>query len=183
VDAVGGGELAEPGDATSRLAVFTRLADDHLDASYRLAHAILGSRAEAEDATQDAVVRAWRQWDQLRDQDRFEHWFDRIVINTCRDQLRRSRRWQLQDLSPELAAGGRDPIDQADDREQIRVALARLSPDHRVVVALRYYRDLSIEEIASRLGVPTGTINSRLHRAVQQMRGVLREDESRGGDG
>lgn len=165
-----------------RAAAFTRLADEHLDASYRLAHAILGSRAEAEDATHDAMIQAWRQWAQLRDHARFEHWFDRILVNTCRNRLRRTNKWQTRDLSPELAAAGRDATDQVDDRDQMRIALALLSPDHRVVVALRFYRDLPIAEIATRLGVPEGTVNSRLHYALGHLRQTLGDAEFTGAD-
>ena len=177
-----GGELAEPGGATSRAAAFTRLADEHLDASYRLARAIMGGQAEAEDATHDALIQAWRHWSQLRDQARFQQWFDRILVNTCRDRLRRSRRRPTQDLSPELAVADRDAIGQADDREQMRVALARLSPDHRVVVALRYYRDLTIDEIADRLAISPGTVSSRLHYALRDLRSVMAASDRAGAD-
>ena len=182
VDAVVGDGLVEVSGRSERAAAFIRLADSHLDASYRLATAILGNRAEAEDATQDALIQAWRHWSQLRDHGRFEHWFDRILVNTCRNRLRRSNRWQTQDLSPELASTGRDPFGHADDRDQMRDALAHLSPDHRVVVALRYYLDLPIGEIAVRLQVPEGTVNSRLHYALQQLRGAVGDATSEGAD-
>jgi RNA polymerase sigma-70 factor, ECF subfamily len=164
-----------------RAAAFTRLADEHLDASYRLAHAILGSRAEAEDATHDALIQAWRRWAQLRDHALFEHWFDRILVNTCRNRLRRTNKWQTRDLSPDLAAAA-NATGQVDDRDQMRGALALLSPDHRVVVALRYYRDLPIAEIAARLGVPEGTVSSRLHYALGHLRQTLGDNDYPGAD-
>jgi len=169
------------GDAT-RSAAFTQLAEQHLDASYRLAHAILGSRPDAEDATHDALVQAWRSWSNLRDHSKFEAWFHRILVNTCRNRLRRHGRWQTQDLSQDLAQPGRDPIRQADDRQQMGRALARLSPDHRTVLALRYYLDLPIDAIADRLGVPSGTVNSRLHYALKELRSALGEPEAEGVD-
>ena len=153
----------------SRDVAFIELADAHLDASYRLAAAILGDRSDAEDATHDALVMAWRRWSQLRDPDRFEHWFHRILINTCRDRLRRRARRQAADLSAELASPG-DPTSGVDDRDEIRRAMARLSADHRIVVALRFFADLPIDEIARRVGVPSGTVNSRLHHALRQLR-------------
>jgi len=182
VDAVVGDRLTGAGDRSARAAAFVRLAEEHLDASYRLAHAILGSRAEAEDATQDALIQAWRHWAQLRDQARFANWFDRILVNTCRNRLRHAKKVQTQDLSPELAIAGRDPIGHADDRDQIRNGLAMLSPDHRVVVALRYYLDLPVEAIADQLGIPVGTVHSRLHYALQRLRVALEETEPRGAD-
>jgi RNA polymerase sigma-70 factor (ECF subfamily) len=177
-----GDGLVEAGGRSARAAAFVRLADSHLDASYRLATAILGNRAEAEDATQDALIQAWRHWSQLRDHGRFEHWFDRILVNTCRNRLRRSNRWPTDDLSSELASSGGDPIGHADDRDQMRDALIHLTPDHRVVIALRFYLDLPISEIASRLRVPEGTVNSRLHYALEQLRGTLREADATGAD-
>jgi RNA polymerase sigma-70 factor (ECF subfamily) len=153
-----------------RAAAFTDLADQHLDASYRLAHAILGDRAEAEDATHDALVTAWRRWSSLRDHAKFEAWFHRILVNTCRNRIRQSSRRRTDDLSASLAMPGADPIRGSDDRQQMGDALGRLSPDHRSVLALRYYLDLPIEEIASRLGVPAGTVNSRIHYALKELR-------------
>jgi RNA polymerase sigma-70 factor (ECF subfamily) len=155
--------------ARSRDVAFVCLADAHLDASYRLATAILGNRSDAEDATHDALVTAWRRWSQLRDPDRFEAWFHRILINTCRDRLRRQVRRQTADLSDELA-GTRDQTARIDDRDQIRRAMARLSADHRIVVTLRFFADLPIDEIARRVGIPSGTVNSRLHHALRELR-------------
>jgi RNA polymerase sigma-70 factor (ECF subfamily) len=182
VDSVVGEKVVAVDGRLGRAAAFTRLADDHLDAAYRLAHAILGNRAEAEDATHDALVQAWRRWGQLHDHTRFEHWFDRILVNTCRSRLRQTNRRLTRDLSPELAASERDPTGQIDDRDQMRAALAQLSPDHRVVVALRFYRDLPISEIARRIGVPEGTVNSRLHYALRHLRETLGDLEYPGAD-
>lgn len=175
-----GREVVEPEGAATRATAFTRLADEHLDSSYRLAHAILGSRAEAEDATHDALVQAWRRWSSLRDHARFEPWFHQILVNTCRNRLRHQRQWQTQDLSEDLLAAGGDPIRQADDREQMRSALTRLSPDHRTVLALRYYLDMPIEAVAERLGVPPGTVNSRIHYALKELRTALGEPDAEG---
>ena len=166
-----GSEIVQARALTARSAAFVRLADEHLDDSYRLARAILGTWADAEDATHDALVRAWRNWSQLRDQALFEPWFHQILVNTCRDRLRHASKWHIQDLSAEVAnVAAANPVDAVHDREQIRSALSRLSPDHRIAVTLRYYLDLPIEEIAVRVGVPAGTVKSRIHQAVRQMR-------------
>jgi RNA polymerase sigma-70 factor (ECF subfamily) len=154
---------------TERGRAFRRFADSHLDAAYRLARAILRDPGEAQDATHDAFLQAWRKWSTLRDKSLFEHWFDRILINSCRNRLRRATRWQATDISAEVAMAAGDPFGQAHDRDVLGAALATLSVDHRMVVALRYYRDLSIEEIGSRLGVPSGTVQSRLHYALQRL--------------
>ena len=162
--------MAEP--LTERGRAFLRLADEHLDAAYRLARAILHDSTDAQDATHDAFERAWRSWSTLRDPSRFEPWFDRILVNTCRDRLRSARR-QATDISEEVAITSGDQFGQAHDRDLLANAIANLSPDHRVVVALRYYRDLTVDDIARRLGVPSGTVQSRLHYALKRLHDAI----------
>jgi RNA polymerase sigma-70 factor, ECF subfamily len=169
--------VAEP--PTQRELAFLRLADDHLDAAYRLARAILRDATDAQDATHDAFEQAWRKWSTLRDPARFEPWFDRILVNTCRDRLRAGRRLPM-DISVEVAAAGGDPFAQAHDRDVLATALASLSPEHRVVVALRFYRDLPVDEIASRLDIPAGTVQSRLHYALKRLHVALDAVDEKG---
>jgi RNA polymerase sigma-70 factor (ECF subfamily) len=154
---------------TERGRVFIALADTHLDAAYRLARAILRDPGEAQDATHDAFLQAWRKWSTLRDPGRFEQWFDRILVNACRNRLRHASRWRATDISDEVVVASGDPFAQAHDRDVIGAALATLSVDHRIVVALRYYRDLSVGEIAIRLAIPAGTVQSRLHYALERL--------------
>ncbi|HTK44290.1 MAG TPA: sigma-70 family RNA polymerase sigma factor [Patescibacteria group bacterium] len=167
--------------ADDRAAAFTRLAERHLDASYRLARAILRDPGEAQDATHDAYVQAWRKWSTLRDPDRFGAWFDRILVNTCRNRLQRSTRWQARDISSEVVAAHGDPFGQTLDRDVIGVALRTLSPDHQIVVALRYYLDLPVDGIAARLGIPPGTVQSRLHYAIERLQGAIDSADRPGG--
>jgi RNA polymerase sigma-70 factor (ECF subfamily) len=180
VGPMAGDQVAELGLARSRDLAFRQLAERHLEASYRLACAILGNRAEAQDATHDAFVQAWKHWSTLRDPARFEHWFDRILVNTCRNRLRRTTRWRTQDLSEDIAAGSHDAMSAALDRDAIASAIRTLSPDHRLVVALRFYRDLTVDEIARQLGVRPGTVHSRLHYAMKRLHSALDEADARG---
>jgi RNA polymerase sigma-70 factor, ECF subfamily len=169
------------GGRDARAIAFQALAEQHLDAGYRLARAILGNSSDAEDVTHDALIQAWRNWGQLRDRSRFEAWFDRILINTCRNRLRKTTRVKIVDLSEEVASAlenpgaGRDQMREVADHVEIQSAISRLSPDHRIVIALRFFRDLPIAEIAQRTGVPLGTATSRLHYAL----GELRKEMSR----
>lgn len=163
------GPSGEVDQATERGLAFRRLADGHLDAAYRLARAILRDSGEAQDATHDAFIQAWRKWSTLRDHGRFEQWFDRILVNSCRNRLRHAARWQATDISAEVAITSGDPFGPAHDRDLIGAALVTLSPDHRLVLALRYYRDLPVDEIASRLDIPAGTVQSRLHYALERL--------------
>jgi RNA polymerase sigma-70 factor (ECF subfamily) len=154
---------------------FARLADRHLDSAYRLASVVLGDATEAEDAAHDAAVLAWRRFDTLRDHDLFEPWFCRIVVNVCRDRLRHRRRHPVVEMPED------EPIDlRASDqagrllaRDAIDRAFVRLEPDHQIVVALRFYRDLTVDEMARRLGIPVGTVKSRLHHALRRLRAEM----------
>jgi RNA polymerase sigma-70 factor (ECF subfamily) len=163
-----------------RAAAFSELAERHLADSYRLASLILGDRDEAQDATHDAYVAAWKSWGSLRDPARFEAWFGKILVNVCRDRLRRSRRhgvMEVTDISDELVADPAtgDPATAAADQDAVGRGLARLEPDQRIVLILRYYRDLPVEEIAVRMGIPAGTVKSRLHYALRDLGAALGE--------
>ena len=160
----------------SQAEAFVRLADGQLDASYRLARAILHDPSEAEDATHDALVQAWRKWSTLRDPVLFERWFTRILVNTCRNRLRRRAAHRSDPLTELIVEPARDdPFTATDDRDALGHALRQLSPDHRVVVALRFYRDLSTDEIARLLGARAGTIRSRLHYALKHLASFMDE--------
>jgi RNA polymerase sigma-70 factor, ECF subfamily len=174
---------AEPAGIRVRLdraAAFRSLADQHLDAAYRLAHAILRDPADAQDATHDAFVQAWQMWPTLRDASRFEPWFDRILVNTCRNRLARARRRVTTDISEQVALTAGDGFVQALERDVIGEALATLSADHQVVVALRFYRDFTVDQIAARLGIPAGTVQSRLHYALKRLHSAMDASDERG---
>jgi RNA polymerase sigma-70 factor (ECF subfamily) len=161
---------------TDRAATFDALVERHLDASYRLAALILRDPSEAEDATHDAFVRAWQSWSSLSDPAKFEAWFGRILTNVCRDRLRRRQRRPVVDISRAMwLRGAADVSSGVADRETIERAFVRLSPDHRIAVVLRYYLDLSVDQIADRCGVPAGTVKSRLHHALRELGASMRD--------
>jgi RNA polymerase sigma-70 factor (ECF subfamily) len=149
-----------------------------LDPAFRLATVILGSAMEAEDAVADAALAAWRARRSLRDGERFEAWFGRILVNVCRDRLRARRRHPVTQL-PVAGLEGERPDGAADFRDAVnaREAMGRafetLEPDERIVLVLRFWLDLSVEVIADRVGVPAGTIKSRLHHATTRLRTAL----------
>ena len=159
-----------------RRAAFAALTDQHLDAAYRLAGIILGDRVEAEDATHDAVVTAWKRYGSLRDPARFEPWFQRILVNTCRDRLRRERRRPVVEIEPERDYGQTaDGLSGVDDRLVLDRAFERLTGDHRIVVALRFYRDLTQQDIADRLGLSQAQVSRTLSTAFVKLRHALAE--------
>lgn len=158
-------ELAEPWSMT-----FVELAERVLNDAYRLAGYILGDASEAEDAVQEALTRSWQAWSALRDKDRFEPWFDRILVNVCRDKLRKRRGARLEELNDELVVYIEDPFRAALAKAEVDSLLHVLNPDQRIVVGLRFWRDLSLRQIADLLGIPLGTVQSRLHYALRALR-------------
>ncbi len=156
---------------------FKVLIGPRLDRAYGLAWHLLGNAADAEDACQEALLVAWSAWPRLRDPARFEAWFDRILVNTCIEHLRRRSRRPRTTLPDEPDVADGDVLTASVERDAIGRALERLSLEHRAVVVLRCWADLSTEAVAERLGVPPGTVRSRLHYAL----GALRADLEREG--
>ena len=158
----------------ARAVAFEQLVDERLDATYRLARLILRDAQEAEDATHDAFVRAWRDHARLRDPDRFDAWFGRILVNACRDRLRRGSHRRHDDLDRAAAtAAPHDAHRQVDDRDALERAFRGLNADQRIAVVLRFYRDLPVEQVARTVGAPVGTVRSRLHYALKELRRAL----------
>jgi RNA polymerase sigma-70 factor (ECF subfamily) len=164
---------------TDEAATFAALIETQLDLSYRLATVILGSAIEAEDAVADAALAAWRSRDRLREAGRFEAWFGRILVNGCRDRLRaRGRRPVVEMPAGEVGAsaarrGEPDFRDGVHARDAMSRAFETLEPDERIVLVLRFWHDLTVEAIADRVGIPAGTVKSRLSHATGRLRSAL----------
>lgn len=165
------------GSVTDKSAAFRKLADEHLDASYGLAGAILRDPAEAQDAVHDAFLTAWRKWDTLRDPGSFPWWFRRILVNTCRDRLRRASRHPTVALPDEPGILSGDPVGIVHDHTVLDRAFSILSADDKVVLILRYFLDLPADDIAHLLDIRPGTVGSRLHRAQARLREALTESD------
>jgi len=166
------GRATAVGEDDRRVA-FERLVDHELDGAYRIAGVILGTGADAEDATHDAVVHAWRSFGTLRDPARFDAWFGRILVNTCKDRLRKRRRTPVAEIRLAEAAAVQGGFSGVDDRLVLDRAFAHLSADQAITVVLRFHADLTLEGIAARMGVPIGTVKSRLHSALAAMQLAL----------
>jgi RNA polymerase sigma-70 factor, ECF subfamily len=150
---------------------FTALTTARLDRAYRVAGLVLGDAGEAEDAVGDAVVRAWAGFERLRELSGFDVWFDRILLNICRDRLRRRRLVRFVPIGPghdRIAAG--DAFRRVIDLDDVLRSMRELDDDERVVVVLHYWADLTLADVAARIGVPIGTVKSRLNRALRRMR-------------
>jgi RNA polymerase sigma-70 factor (ECF subfamily) len=153
---------------------FGALIEPLLPGGYRLAYAMLQSQPEAEDALQEAALRAWAARHRLRPGSDLRPWFMTIVANQCRQQ-RRSRWWSVL-KGGDLPERAEPPpgVEGAD----LRRALARLPYHHRLALVLRYYLDLSFEEIGRVQGVSAIAAKARVHRALGRLRAEVPEDLS-----
>lgn len=156
---------------------FARLLGHALTHAYGLAFAMLGSRTAAEDAVQDASLKAWRKLHQLRDGTPLRPWFLGIVANECRN-LRRGGWGRWRQLLP-LGSGVETPVERGDPDGDldVRRAMASLKLDDRLVLVLRYYLDLSVDDVARTLGVSDEAVKSRSYRAVIRLREALAPKE------
>lgn len=167
-------QRAQAGDE----AAFNELVGQMLDRVYALAYRILRNGVQAEDATQRTLVSAWRRLPTLRDPSRFEGWVHRILVNECRNEMRDRRRSGTRlDVDDGWHSAPGNAYDGVDARDALDRAFVRLSTDHRAVLVLRHYLMLSSAEIAVALGVPAGTVHSRLHYATEALRAALEADE------
>src|SRR5687768_15042090 len=158
-------ERASRGDRDA----FATLAASSVDRCYGLAYRILRDHHRAQDATQQALLGAWRDLPKLRDPSRFEAWLHRLVVHACYGEARTQRRWnaKVRILSP-LIEATEDPSSAVADRERIEHSFRELSAEQRAVVVLHHHFGYPLTEIASLLGVPEGTVRSRLHYGVRR---------------
>jgi RNA polymerase sigma-70 factor (ECF subfamily) len=166
-------EAAKRGDHEA----FEALALAAGDRLFAIACLILRDRERAEDAVQETLVKAWRELPRLRDVERFDAWFRRLLVNECADQGRYQRRWATTQVSIiQLEPVGPDGTGNLADRDQIERGFRRLKSEHRTVVVLHFYAGLPVPEIAETLGIPAGTVKSRLHYAIAALRAALEAD-------
>lgn len=173
---------AEPadGDLVGRAAggdavAFEALLRPRLDRLLRTAVAIVGSDADARDATQDACVSAWRNLPRLRDHATFDAWLGRVLVNSCRMLLRRRRRVREIAFPRGFDVEGpqRARADQHDDVDAVVRAFDQLDPDQRSILVLHHLRHEPVGAIASTLGIPEGTVKWRLHAARKALERAL----------
>ena len=152
---------------------FRHLVEAYKNPLYGTAVLMTGNPAIAEEHVQEALLNAWRGIRGFQRGRPFKPWLIRILVN---DVLSRQRRRALRTVpledSPEPGSGS-DEAEAIANRETLRQALDQLTPEHREVVVLRYFADLTVAEVARSAGIREGTAKSRLHRALRQMRELL----------
>ncbi len=155
---------------------FAVLAAGAVDRLYAICRLVLRDTELAEDAAQDALVRAWRDLPTLRDVERFDAWLYRLVINSCADIGRRRRQWRAEIalIRPEPTQS--DGTSDLADRDELERGLRRLNHAQRSILVLHFYLDLPLAETAEAMGIPIGTAKSRLHYALEALRAALEAD-------
>jgi len=166
-------------------AEFRKVLDQHKDRIYTQAFYSLRSREDAEDVTQEAFVRLWRNFQEI-DLDRAGGWLVRVTRNLCIDTIRRRQsenphltREDVEVALGTVPAGGDDPRDRMEAKEEerlIRESIARLEEPYKSAVILREIRNLTYEEIAEALKIPIGSVKVHLHRGRKMLREILREE-------
>jgi len=161
---------------------YGRLLERHQAVAFRAAYMVTGSAADAEDATQDACVKAWLALGRFRDDAPFRPWLVRIALNEARNRRRGAGRragltLRLRDepQSSTVAASAESEAFAGEERAQLAAAVGRLREDDQLVIAARYFLSLSESEAAVALSIRRGTVKSRLSRALERLRSELEE--------
>jgi RNA polymerase sigma-70 factor, ECF subfamily len=156
---------------------FSVLAGNAVDRLYGIARMILRDSELAEDATQEALVRAWRDLPTLRDVERFDAWLYRLIVRSCADVGRHRRRWRAEIVILHHEPAESDHASEIADRDQLERGLRRLTDAQRTILALTFYVGLTPSEAAEVLEIPHGTAKSRLHYAIEALRAAIVADE------
>jgi RNA polymerase sigma-70 factor (ECF subfamily) len=157
---------------------FALLVDRYHAGCLKVATGILGDSDDAEDAVQEAFVRAYRALASYHDRERFGAWLMRITVNQCRTHATRRRKWRADgdaDLVGTLPDPAENPSEAAARREELARALALLRPDQREAVMLRFGEELSYDEMATITGVGVSALKMRVQRACVRLRALLTE--------
>ncbi len=164
---------AQSGDSEA----FAQLVQRHSADAYRTAFMVLRNRSEVEDVVQEAFFTCYCKIKSFRMDSSFKTWLYRIVVNLCYDRIRKAGRESaaLNKLSVNISIWNGD-ISRVEEHIDLREVISRLSPEHRLVLTLYYGMDFGVKKVAEVLGIPVGTVKSRLHTA----RSLIRERLERG---
>jgi len=156
---------------------FAELTRSSTGSLYGLARLILHDSDRAEDATQEALVSAWRHLSSLRDPERFEAWLRRMLVRACYAEAKREKRRHTIEAQVEpVARTAPDPGIELADRDELGRLFMHLKPEQRALVVLHYYLGLELKEIGETLGMPSGTVKSKLSRTIAEMRATADAD-------
>lgn len=157
---------------------FAQLVEASIAQLEAVARLILRDPELARDAVQDAYIRAWRDLPALREPERFDGWLHRLTVNAAIDAVRKRRRRPIEiDLQPISPPSVGDESGAIADRDALERGFKRLRPEQRAILVLHYYLGLPSSAVAETLEIPHGTAQSRLYRALSDLRAALAADE------
>jgi RNA polymerase sigma-70 factor (ECF subfamily) len=166
-------EAARSGDEEA----FASIARGSADRLFSVAHRILRDVGRAEDAVQQTLVTAWRDLPRLREAERFDAWIHRILVHACYAEARRASKWTANVVALSIAEPSTpDATVEVATRDALERGFRRLPPEQRAVFVLHHYVGWPLGAIAESLGVPLGTVKSRLHYATSTLRAALEAD-------
>lgn len=161
------------------VAAFESLYQEYALRALRTAYLMTHQPSMAEDAVQETFVQVWTRIHELRDVHAFRAWFFRILINRVRNLGKRDGKDHslpletADDYHDARTPGPEEQVERDEELRRVQVSIALLPEVHRVTLILRYYSELSEEEIGAALGIPTGTVKSRLHAARARLQEQL----------
>ena len=138
---------------------------------YRIARSYLNDDQEAEDAVQDALIKAWEKRKTLRNIHQFQPWISRILSNRCKDILRKRKRWSFFPLEEDTVQ-----VEMQETENAVLEAMKKLKPELRIIMTLHYVDGYSIQEMTEALGIPEGTVKTRMRSARKQLSKTLLVD-------
>lgn len=155
---------------------FIKLLESRLNSLYRIAYSYLKDGDSASDAVQDSVLIAYKSIKSLKDNSKFDSWITSILVNRCRDILRKNKKIKFEEYCDETISSPSRLSDQYSKVEtniDVLNALQELDEKHRDVITLKYLGDYSIAEISSALNIPEGTVKSRLNTGLKKLKSIM----------
>jgi RNA polymerase sigma-70 factor, ECF subfamily len=157
---------------------FQNLMEPRLPVLYRIAYSYFKDKDSASDAVQDAVLKAYKNFEKLRDKDKFNPWLTTILVNRCREVLRKDKKVIFEEYSENIIdfANAREAYSSSsklEDKLDLLNVLHKLDDKYREVISLKYFGDYTISEIAKVLDIPEGTVKSRLNFGIRKLKTLM----------
>jgi RNA polymerase sigma-70 factor (ECF subfamily) len=160
-------------------ALFDVLIQQRIEVLYRIAYSYFRDKDKASDAVQDTILIAYKSFDKLKDKDKFNSWITTILVNRCRDILRRNKKINLQEYDEKvldintIKANVKSEYSKLEDKLFVIQLLDSIDKKYREVISLKYLGDYTIEEISVVLDIPQGTVKSRLNTGIKKLRTLM----------
>jgi RNA polymerase sigma-70 factor (ECF subfamily) len=158
---------------------FDKLVQERMQVLYKIAFSYFRDEDNASDAVQDSILIAYKAFSKLRDKEKFNSWITTILVNRCREVLRKNKKSNLQQYDEKILdintfkADVKSEYSKVEDKLFILQFLEALDDKHREVITLKYLGDYTIEEISTVLDIPQGTVKSRLNTGIKRLRTLM----------